>query len=85
MRDHQDIVDLVWRLPMEERLPLLVLSVIECNHASTVNIVRGLLAVIEAMSARDSAQRRCKISNLCRDSADVIEQPLRLVVAPTSD
>jgi hypothetical protein len=69
----EEITELLWSLPADERLAMLCCSVIERDPGATA-AVKGLIAVATAMARRLNVEQRFELAEVLRDSADEIER-----------
>jgi hypothetical protein len=77
----EDVIQRLWRVPLKDRVPMLICSIIESNSKDAMAIVKTLNAVVTAIATLHQQEKRTTIANMLRDSADAIEhkQTIKLV------
>ncbi len=81
MTEHERVtaVDYLWRLPMQTRLSLLVMSIIVCNP-KLLDTASAMVAMTERLARLDAnAQQKAAIANLMRAGADRVHERARIV------
>ena len=65
---------IVWEMPLQLRLTLLVMSIVEANR-TTPKIAKAMLGMLTAISALHGTNVRFELAEIFRDHADAIERP----------
>jgi hypothetical protein len=65
----------IYALPLNQRVPALIISVIELNRHDSIAIIKTFLAITEAIAQAQGMPTRLAIADLLDASADTISRP----------
>jgi hypothetical protein len=77
--DNSDLIEACWQIPINLRVKILILSLVQANSKDTFAIINSFLNIISNMARLHRPSTRLALANQLRACAGEIEQSITAV------